>query len=316
MFLSLSDVQEFLLALHDNRIETYCHVASYALVVYDYFLTLGLEIELIWPTPLTLGTVLYYITRYSAFIDGALLIYARTAPASTSISACNIFFRASGALIVIGTFFAEMILILRTVAMWGGSQFLCVFFLAFVIIALGPIGYLSIKTMGHHDYVTSIRPDLLACVEAKLLGSIIFVDYILVALFESLIFTLTMYKWYTTSGRRRPSTLMSTLIRDGMLYYVYLIAISSTNIVVLAMNRHPGPSLILMQRNMHAVFATRILLNLRQAICRDRVDPSPSGMHNFTTIVLGSTWLPPTQPTDIELEETEIELFRDRNVSS
>lgn len=43
--------------------------------IYDYFLTLQLEIDLVWGTPWNIGKILYLSTRYCVFIDSTLLAY-------------------------------------------------------------------------------------------------------------------------------------------------------------------------------------------------------------------------------------------------
>jgi hypothetical protein len=43
--------------------------------VYDHLLTFGQEIELIWPTPWSLGKFLFFTTKYLALVDGAILTY-------------------------------------------------------------------------------------------------------------------------------------------------------------------------------------------------------------------------------------------------
>lgn len=48
-------------------------VAASSLFVWDYLLTLGMEIELIWYSPWTIMKVLYILQRYMPFIDGVIL---------------------------------------------------------------------------------------------------------------------------------------------------------------------------------------------------------------------------------------------------
>lgn len=47
-----------------SRISSYFLVASSAVVVYDWVLTLGQEVELVWEQRCTLMTVLYICVRY------------------------------------------------------------------------------------------------------------------------------------------------------------------------------------------------------------------------------------------------------------
>ncbi|KAF8513265.1 hypothetical protein BU17DRAFT_68880 [Hysterangium stoloniferum] len=46
--------------------------------LYDHFLNLGEEINLIWTTPWNAGKILYYAAKYPAFLDGAFILYCTT----------------------------------------------------------------------------------------------------------------------------------------------------------------------------------------------------------------------------------------------
>lgn len=43
--------------------------------VFDYFLTLSSEVNLIWPSKMSVTKVLYFCTRYSAFSDAVIGLY-------------------------------------------------------------------------------------------------------------------------------------------------------------------------------------------------------------------------------------------------
>ncbi|KAI0729807.1 hypothetical protein C8Q72DRAFT_777325 [Fomitopsis betulina] len=45
-----------------------------ALCCYDYCLTLGREVDLIWRGRLSLASVLFYVLRYSALLDTVLVM--------------------------------------------------------------------------------------------------------------------------------------------------------------------------------------------------------------------------------------------------
>ncbi|KAF8530586.1 hypothetical protein BU17DRAFT_79421 [Hysterangium stoloniferum] len=61
--------------------------------LYDHFLNLGEEIDLIWSTPWNAGKILYYATKYPAFLDGAFLLYYRFAPFGTTPSTCELLYK-------------------------------------------------------------------------------------------------------------------------------------------------------------------------------------------------------------------------------
>ncbi|KAF8530563.1 hypothetical protein BU17DRAFT_60268 [Hysterangium stoloniferum] len=76
------DIQKLSLDLETYRAgATNAHVvASFTLLLYDHFLTIGSEIDLIWPTPWSAGKVLFYATKYPALLDSAFLLYTCFAP--------------------------------------------------------------------------------------------------------------------------------------------------------------------------------------------------------------------------------------------
>ncbi|KAF9441669.1 hypothetical protein P691DRAFT_548876 [Macrolepiota fuliginosa MF-IS2] len=57
-----------------EQIDQYFNVASVAYWLYEYFLTIIPEISLIWSSQWTSVKVLYFLTRYSPFIDSGLTI--------------------------------------------------------------------------------------------------------------------------------------------------------------------------------------------------------------------------------------------------
>ncbi|KAF8530552.1 hypothetical protein BU17DRAFT_30891, partial [Hysterangium stoloniferum] len=90
--------------------------------LYDHFLTLGEEIDLIWSTPWNAGKILYYATKYPAFLDGAFLLYTVFAPLGTTPSTCELLYKLSGVMIVVGIAIAEFVLVFRTWAVWGKNS--------------------------------------------------------------------------------------------------------------------------------------------------------------------------------------------------
>jgi len=93
-------------------------VSSFALLVYDYSIVFASEIDLIWQSKFSLMKVLYFLSRYPAFFDTFLTIYTSRAP-SVDCWAIN---AAASWSTIFGISVAEVILILRTTALWGNSK--------------------------------------------------------------------------------------------------------------------------------------------------------------------------------------------------
>jgi len=243
--------------------------------LYDHLLTLGPEIELFWSAPWSLGKFLFFATKYFAFADGPLLIYSHVAPASTSPFICTLLYKISGVLIIWGIFLAELILVFRTWAFWNRDRRLAIGLLAFLTLLGLPAAIFTYVGLDPVEFGPSPSPEVEGCWLTKKPQTIIFIEYILIVIFESVILALTVYKGMQ-QFRYGSSNLAVTLFRDGVIFYLYLIGFSLLNMVVLVIGPQPGPSLILMQRILHSILTARILLNLREAAARHRAKNSPS----------------------------------------
>ncbi|EDR03453.1 uncharacterized protein LACBIDRAFT_331441 [Laccaria bicolor S238N-H82] len=69
-----------------TRVVTYFDVASAMMFIYDYFLTMGLEVELVWGSRWGFMKALYIVQRYIPFVDSVALCFTRTMIAGFSLS--------------------------------------------------------------------------------------------------------------------------------------------------------------------------------------------------------------------------------------
>jgi len=238
-------------------------------LLYDHMLTLGQEVELIWPTPWNLGKVLFFATAYLPFIDGAILTYFHAVPPPISADVCATLYKISGWMIMWGVVIAELVLVFRTWAIWGQNSKVLVGVLLLLALLSIPTGiFATYNGLLHVQFGPSPRPDLESCWMMNDPDKILFLDYLMIVIFESIILGLTVYKGIQHFRHSR-SNLVMTLYKDGVLYYSYLIVFSLVNVGVLVAAPKPGPSLIFMQRVLHSILTARILLNLREAAHRD-----------------------------------------------
>jgi len=93
--------------------------------------------------------------------------------------------------------------------------------------------------------------------------------------FETCVFVLTAYKGF--KGRNhRISSLHTVIYRDGLLFYIYLLLISVANLTMFnAVHGLPHSALSGPYRIFHAVFAARLILNIRGAVDARQVETIP-----------------------------------------
>jgi len=250
------------------RIETYTNVAAATILAYDCVLTLHTEATLIWPSKFNFVKALFFLTRYMAFIDVSIVLYYQLTP-RIDITSCNLAYSISGWFIIVGIIIAEMILIVRTWAIWGMKKMVAfglgIFFLIACIPAL-VIEAIFLKSIEFSPLSDPRTPGCLVVAGSPILG----IDFIIIIVFETLVLALTLVKGVQYFRVSSSHTFLSILYRDGILFYVYLLAISATNlIVILATPRGLSSTLALIQRVLHSCFSSRLLINLRRANNRD-----------------------------------------------
>ncbi|KAG1733573.1 uncharacterized protein EDB91DRAFT_1348720 [Suillus paluster] len=133
-------------------------VAASAAVVYDWALTFGQEVELVWMQRWSLMTVLYLITRYAGIPFTIIYIILDLLPISLTDAVSGIMYSALNWINVITAVMLDVIMIARLHAMYQGSRkmliFLIVSFLA-VNIACIVMAAIGLKYIGSEEYVLS-----------------------------------------------------------------------------------------------------------------------------------------------------------------
>ncbi|KAG2337438.1 hypothetical protein BDR05DRAFT_772037 [Suillus weaverae] len=135
--------------INSNILYSYWIVTAGAVVVYDWVLTLGQEIELIWRQRWSLMTVLYLIIRYIGLPYSVVSILQNMPLVSLTDAVSNIIYYAISGTNVVVAAILGVIMIARLHAMYQRSRtmliFLVIIFLA-VNIACGVIAAIGIKS--------------------------------------------------------------------------------------------------------------------------------------------------------------------------
>ncbi|KAF7360883.1 hypothetical protein MSAN_01118000 [Mycena sanguinolenta] len=236
------------------------------ILIYDWICTLDQEITYVWSRPLSTGTVLFALNRYSPFIDISAAVSASLEHLSSE--QCLTRYTIYSWFSIVGIFLSEVILMLRTWALWGRRRSLLIGLIILAICTLIPIiviTELEIKSL------IDISPfGLAGCSWLGNAKSIIIFSYVLIMILESTIVILTALKAYRDLRYSRLPWLVQ-LYRDGMLFYVYLLMISLANVLVIALAPPLFSWLFSPQRVLHSVLCTRVLFHIRRTLFRESI---------------------------------------------
>ncbi|KAF8993831.1 hypothetical protein BDQ17DRAFT_1545827 [Cyathus striatus] len=225
-------IQEIVISLGHSRVVNDLRVAAFSVMVYDYLLMLDLEVNFVWNAPLGAVKILYMLTRYIPFLDTTIGMIVQLLP-EESATECKTLYAISTWFLMIGMAAAEAVLTIRTWAVCGSRKWLgIVLLLCFVGIWAGAVvavaRFLSSMTFVFQDY---LHPALQGCLITSAKTNFLIVDWSLLFIYDAVNVVLMIMAAYHpfTQGS---SSFVRMVLRDGLIYYIYVFVVALANIVV------------------------------------------------------------------------------------
>ncbi|KDR75682.1 hypothetical protein GALMADRAFT_248296 [Galerina marginata CBS 339.88] len=244
---------------------TYADVAASTVFAYDWLITLSMEIELIWRSRWNFIKILFLLQRYLPFLDTCFLELYRQL-AFLTVKQCQRVPFYYGFLYITGFVLSEALLGIRVWALWNREKRLSIL-LPIVFVAIWvPIYYAMYKYVDSLKYAQEPFSGFRGCfiIEAK--------EYLIWAwvgllLWNFVTLSLTLIHGIRSYRSGITSRLASVIYRDGAYYYLYLFIFSILNIFFTA-TLQPAKRVVLLslERCLHSVFASRVLLHMRAQV--------------------------------------------------
>ncbi|KAH8823069.1 hypothetical protein DL96DRAFT_1743392 [Flagelloscypha sp. PMI_526] len=263
----------------------------FAILVWDWEITLNMEIQYVWKSKWNLGKVLYFLTRYVVMADVFLgLFWLRLRKIPDKQSECPVPFMAQAAFTCVGIEIAEFILVLRTWALWGRNKWVLAILLILQFIVFAYDGFsihffVRSVTWGGLEFAEVPGCILVGASRTQLLSG----SLISIAALEFIIFIFTLIPVLRKVGRSR---LIDIIFRDAVIFSLAMTLVSTINVVIVyAIPSRYSVILVLFQRVMHSVATSRILLHMRQGTNLDTTTSSvsyPSTSIQFVNSVIHS----------------------------
>jgi len=267
--------------LTNSRLALGVSVASAALIFYDWFLTSGDEFYFLWKRGrTTYARMLFIVARYSALacaIAGLLPPTIKTSNITTCLSV----------IIIVS---AELILALRTWAIWGRSRPILAFLVCWFIVCALPA--MAIVERDLDTSVVILSATWNGVEPCRVVTSNVerawVVPYIGIMMFEFAIVSLTLYRvlqCYRVTPTKR-SELLDVLWIDGVIYFFFMLLLGIFNIVLVVNVTDPQvrASCTQLQTIAHSVLSTRVMLHTGRVLRRGPANPRPpSVQHRLST---------------------------------
>ncbi|KAF8572761.1 hypothetical protein K439DRAFT_1665950 [Ramaria rubella] len=239
------------------------YVLSYGIMIYDYFLTMSLEVNLVWASNWSRSKALYLGTTYVGFLRMALQSYTIFRPCLSATAVARLDVIGTGLVVVMGII-SELVLSFRTLSIWERSRRvgmgLIVGFSLLVSSCLVLV-YICLK----EEKIDKLTPSRVGVL--YLAGCILSMTY------DSSMLSLNLYKakqhcvlanFSDIPVDYNQTQLASVLFRDGILYYVYIIGLTFSNIpVIIVKNVSLVANLLQIQMTLRSVLTKQMFLNLR-----------------------------------------------------
>ncbi|GLB42774.1 hypothetical protein LshimejAT787_1202230 [Lyophyllum shimeji] len=240
--------------------------ATTTILSYDLLCTLDREVKYIWSNPWNMGSLLFIINRYLPFIDTGIELRLTTTP--TTPRTCRTLNLIITAILNFGVLFSEIILILRTYAIWNRSRpvlvLLCLLALAISSSFLFVVVY-ACHVLQYGPMLEAPNDFPFGCNISRGIHSTTSKYYILVLASETIISILTMVRGFQHRNTR--SRWLSQLYRDGLFFYFYMLVVTVSNITIMFHSQELDHKdhLANLQRVVHSICCNRVILDIQSS---------------------------------------------------
>ncbi|KAF8148279.1 hypothetical protein B0H34DRAFT_269153 [Crassisporium funariophilum] len=238
-------------------------VAACSIFLWDYLITIGMEVELIWSSQWSIIKVIYIVQRYLPFIDTIWLTVHYQLGYDLSKTDCRRILSAVGYLYTFGFATSELLLALRAWAVWNHDKRLAVIMsVTYILFWFPDFGYmfLFLRSM---QFGQSPFPGFVGCFVTEG-SSVLALCWVVVIIWDAFILVLMAIPGIKTYRLGNNQSLLDIIYRDGLIFYIYLFIISSVQIIVI--QTLPAGYIILLaacERCLHSILSSRVLLHIR-----------------------------------------------------
>jgi len=264
---AMSTSAEDLSVYQVEQLVSYFSISPIAFVLYDWLMCLDLEVEHIWKSRLSITTLLYVVNRY---ISVPSAVFSFTDGVGYSRISCVTLDNIGSIFFVMSLFAASIFSAFRVWAIWGRNwiPFLVIFTVGLITPGINIYAATTIRLDGispmQLPYGGCLWSSTDSAAVRQRIGIAARVGAIacdLLVLLATLRKTVRLKRIVDEAGVKASYTTM--LIRDGTLYFVFLLAF---NIACCVTENLPGPDrspLVAYVGPVTSVLISRLLLNLR-----------------------------------------------------
>jgi len=249
--------------VNSMRLVTYFDVVGATIFLYDYLLTLGMEVNLVWSSKWTFMKVLYFAQRYLPFVDSVALCFLNQLSTTIDPTTCKMVDKARGVLMITGISLSELVLTLRVWAVWGRSSRMGLVLSILFFLAVSTSFVVSGFFLSSIQFENKPYPTFQGCFIISA-SRLVYMNWVILMVYEAAILVLMVIPGISAYRIGGDTALHAVVYRDGVIVYIYLFALSTINVIVSISLPHIYLDILWsVERCLHSMLTSRVLLDIR-----------------------------------------------------
>jgi len=272
---------------HERLIMDHLYMSASAILVYDYLLTLPLEIKYIWFSRWRYTEVMFLLIRYMSFVTIAFALHNRLV-LNVPADVCRVTGPLVEWLLLSKTLLAESVLAIRTWAVWRRNRAVGVGLAALMVVNVVVRCVKGYKFENSMKYFSPPYSGFRGCyLQAAAFSRILEINYGTLTGVEAIILGLMTISAFRLYRHGNSSELSHVIHRDGIQFYVCLLLITAGNVgMIVAAPPELVTALTPMEAVLYSVFTCRVILSIRDVSNRGKTELHTTYHDSLTFVTL------------------------------
>jgi hypothetical protein len=262
-------------------------LVAFVVLLYDYLLTLDLEVERFWKREtIGLTSILFFVNRYLTLLGNIpiAVVFFWSEPVLRH-NRCHVLETYQQLFLSLVQLFISIAFILRVYALYDASRriavFLCV--VAAAMIGNGLLQWrLSDKASALGVVMSGAVSGQVGCIQSYTTAQGLHMVYLWlgVLILDICIFSLTLWKAFMMRREAGLGGIMKVVMLDGAMYFGIITLINSANILCFSLGMNFIKGLLPIFANvMASVLMSHLMFNLRKGQTTEKTEPSELAIH-------------------------------------
>jgi len=205
-------------------------ISTLLLLFYDWSLMLSLEVKYIWRATWNYTKVLYLLARYAPFVSLSLQLRNQFAP-NPSPGSCEKSIQAACWVSLVGMNMAEVILFIRTYAVWNKDKRVGIGLAGLWVVCQVPSVVIAERFLASLNFIPNPLPGIVQGCVTPVASKLVSLDWVVFSVMEGVVLVLMIVSALRTY-RQNISNLLNVIYVDGIRFYAFMFCATIVNVLI------------------------------------------------------------------------------------